>query len=69
MDESHRDLSSDDFARGGAIVPYTLPWWHPEIQFVAVNEVSSDRRMYVVLECIHVLRFIVTHHGALLIYC
>lgn len=36
-----RHLSSDDFARGGAIVPYTLPWWHPEIQSVAMNRISG----------------------------
>mmetsp|Transcript_20159 Transcript_20159/g.43790 ORF Transcript_20159/g.43790 Transcript_20159/m.43790 type:complete len:817 (+) Transcript_20159:888-3338(+) len=36
-----RHLSSDDFARGAAIVPYTLPWWHPEIQWIAVNEIPG----------------------------
>mmetsp|Transcript_26788 Transcript_26788/g.56565 ORF Transcript_26788/g.56565 Transcript_26788/m.56565 type:complete len:806 (-) Transcript_26788:177-2594(-) len=36
-----RHLSSDDFTRGAAIVPYTLPWWHPEIQSVAVNRIAG----------------------------
>ena len=35
-----RDLSSDDFTRGSTIVPYSLPWWHPEIQWAAVKKVS-----------------------------
>ena len=41
--------SSDDFARGGDIVPYTLPWWHPEIQHVSVNRVSI-RLEYIVVQ-------------------
>jgi hypothetical protein len=36
-----RELSSDDFARGAAIRPYPLPWWHPEIQHVAVNRIPG----------------------------
>lgn len=43
-DDSSEDLtteSSEDFATGDAIVHYTLPWWHPEIQWVADNRVST----------------------------
>lgn len=40
-----RDLSSDDFARGRDIRPYPLPWWHPEIQRVAENEVRARKRL------------------------
>lgn len=40
-EDRSRHLSSDDFARGADIVPYTLPWWHPEIQYVAVNKISG----------------------------
>ena len=46
---THADSSSDDFARGGDIVPYTLPWWHPEIQHVSVNRVSI-RLEYIVVQ-------------------
>ena len=36
-----RQLSSDDFARGNAIVRYELPWWHPEIHEVALDRVGA----------------------------
>jgi len=38
-----RDLSSDDFTRGLAIIPYSLPWWHPDIQWAAVKKVSITK--------------------------
>ena len=38
--DEQRHLSSDDFTRGASIVPYTLPWWHPEIQAVATGRAS-----------------------------
>ena len=48
-DSASSSASSDDFARGGDIVPYTLPWWHPEIQHVSVNRVSI-RLEYIVVQ-------------------
>ena len=48
-----RHLSSDDFARGGAIVRYTLPWWHPEIQSVAMNRVSRRFTLYSYIHPLH----------------
>ena len=52
---THADSSSDDFARGGDIVPYTLPWWHPEIQHVSVNRVSIRLEYIVVQIDVHYL--------------
>lgn len=43
--QQERELSSDDYTTGDAIRPYTLPWWHPEIQWVAVNEVRASFAM------------------------
>jgi len=39
--EGSRDLSSEDFARGADIQPYSLPWWHPEIEWMARNRIPG----------------------------
>ena len=50
--EGSRDLSSEDFARGADIQPYSLPWWHPEIEWMARNRVRRRNVQFVALRIV-----------------